>query len=189
MAEKFYETVALAAFALLGLWWVVVADRRREWAQLAYRRRQAYSVSLYFTLTGIMSLVSLNSGGHPEIWRLAFGLGGAIGAAELVFSLFNISSEPRRARRIQLLLTLTLPLYLAIVAIAIHPGLAEDVGIHLKPLETEAIFVSLLLFLGINYAWLLFMEPAYEAGEAEGALGAEPGAAGRGPEAGAAPGR
>ena len=189
MAEKFYETVALAAFALLGLWWVVVADRRREWAQLAYRRRQAYSVSLYFTLTGIMSLVSLNSGGHPEIWRLAFGIGGAIGAAELVFSLFNISSEPRRARRIQLLLTLTLPLYLAIVAIAIHPGLAEDVGIHLKPLETEAIFVSLLLFLGINYAWLLFMEPAYEAGEAEGALGAEPGAAGRGSEAGTAPGR
>ncbi len=102
----------------------------------------------------------------------------------------STSARSRAARRrIQLLLTLTLPLYLAIVAIAIHPGLAEDVGIHLKPLETEAIFVSLLLFLGINYAWLLFMEPAYEAGEAEGALGAEPGAAGRGPEAGAAPGR
>ena len=65
MAEKFYETVALAGFALLGLWWVVVADRRREWAGLAYRRRQAFSVSLYFTLTAIMSLVSLNSSGHP----------------------------------------------------------------------------------------------------------------------------
>jgi hypothetical protein len=73
VAEQFYETAALAAFALLGLWWVVVADRRREWAKLAYRRRQAYSVSLYFTLTGIMSLVSLNSGSHPAIWRVAFG--------------------------------------------------------------------------------------------------------------------
>jgi len=163
VAEKFYETVALAAFALLGLWWVVVADRRREWAQLAYRRRQAFTVSLYFTLTAIMSLVSLNAGGHPEIWRTAFGLAGALGAAELVLSLFYINEEPRRARRIQLLLTTTLPLYLLIVAIAIHPSLAADAGIHLKPLETEAIVISLLLFLGINYAWLLFMEPAYDA--------------------------
>ena len=57
MAQVFYETAALAAFALLGLWWVVVADRRREWARLSYRRRQAYSVSLYFALTGTMSLV------------------------------------------------------------------------------------------------------------------------------------
>ena len=112
MAESFYETVALAAFALLGLWWVVVADRRREWGQLAYRRRQAYSVSLYFTLTGIMSLVSLNAGEHPEIWRAAFGLAGAMGAAELILSLSYLSSEPRRARRIQLLLTLTLLAYM-----------------------------------------------------------------------------
>ena len=168
VAEKFYETVALAAFALLGLWWVVVADRRREWARLPYRRRQAYSVSLYFTLTGIMSLVSLNSDRHPEIWRAAFGLAGALGAAELLLSLSYLSSEPRRARRIQLLLTLTLPLYLLIVAIAIHPALAADIGVHLKPLETEAIVVSLLLFLGIDYAWLLFMEPAYDTAEADG---------------------
>jgi hypothetical protein len=167
VAETFYETVAVAAFALLGLWWVVVAERRREWAALPFRRRQAYSVSLYFALTGIMSLVSLNSGSHPEIWRLAFGLAGALGATELLLSLVYVSSEPRRARRIQGLLTLTLPLYLLIVAIAVHPSLANDVGVHLKPLEMEAIVVSLLLFLGINYGWLLFMEPAYEGGERE----------------------
>jgi hypothetical protein len=29
------------------------------------------------------------------------------------------------------------------------------------------VVVSLLLFLGINYGWLLFMEPAYAAGESE----------------------
>lgn len=50
---------------------MVVADRRREWSVLPYRRRQAYSVSLYFTLTGIMSLVSLISAEHPALWRLA----------------------------------------------------------------------------------------------------------------------
>jgi MFS family permease len=161
VAEVFYETLALAAFALLGLWWVVVADRRREWSALPYRRRQAYSVSLYFTLTGIMSLVSLISGKHPELWRLAFGISGALGATELVLSLAYARAEPPRERRIQRLLALTVPLYLLIVAVAIHPTLADDVGIHLKPLESEAIIVSILFFLGINFGWLLFMEPAY----------------------------
>jgi hypothetical protein len=99
VAEVFYETLALAAFALLGLWWVVVADRRREWVALPYRRRQAYSVSPYFTLTGIMSLVSLISGKQPELWRLAFGISGGLGATELVLSLIYARGEPARERR------------------------------------------------------------------------------------------
>src|SRR5438552_12645355 len=47
------------------------------------------------------------------------------------------------------------------------PPLASDIGIHLKPLETEAVTVSVLFFLGINYGWLLFTEPAHETGELE----------------------
>jgi hypothetical protein len=97
VAERFYETLALAAFALLGLWWVVVAERRREWSVLPYRRRQAYSVSLYFTMTGVMSLISLISADHPALWRLAFGIAGGIGAIEVVLSLLRASSEPVRA--------------------------------------------------------------------------------------------
>jgi hypothetical protein len=118
-----------------------------------------YSVSLYFTLTGIMSLVSLISEDHPALWRLAFGTAGAIGAVEVALSLLRARDEPRREKRGDQLLALTLPFYLLIVAIAMHPSLASDIGIHLKPLETEAIVVSVLFFLGINYAWLLFMEP------------------------------
>jgi hypothetical protein len=164
VAQNFYETVALASFALLGLWWVVVAERRSEWAVLPFRRRQAFTVSLYFTLTGVMSLVSLDAGRHTTIWRLAFGIAGGLGALELLLSLAHVGAEPPRAKRIQWLLTLALPLYLLILAIAVHPSLPTDLGIHLKPLETEAIVVSVLLFLGINFGWLLFMEPAYEEG-------------------------
>ena len=165
MAETFYETLSLAAFALLGLWWVVVADRRREWSVLPYRRRQAYSVSLYFTMTGVMSLISLISADHPALWRLAFGIAGAVGAVEVVLSLARANSEPARERRGQQLLALTLPFYIAVVAIAIRPTLAVDVGIELKPLQTEAVVVSMLLFLGINYGWLLFMEPPHSPDE------------------------
>ena len=163
MQVTFYETLALAAFAMLGLWWVVVAERRREWVVLPYRRRQAYTVSLYFTITGIMSLVSLISENHPVLWRLAFGIAGGLGMLETVLSLVYVNEEPHRELRIQALLALTLPLYAIVTAVAIHPSLAADVGIHLKPLESEAVVVSLLFFLGINYAWLLFMEPAYPA--------------------------
>lgn len=161
MAATFYATLATASFALLGLWWVVVAERRREWAPLAYRRRQAYTVSLYFTLTGIMSLISLISATHTALWRLAFGISAAVGAAEVLLSIFYANAEPRRERRLQGVLALTLPLYLLILAVAIHPSLAPDIGIHLKPLETEATVISVLLLVGINYGWLLFMEPAY----------------------------
>jgi hypothetical protein len=110
-------------------------------------------------------LVSLISAEHPALWRLAFGIAGAIGAAEVVLSLLRASREPRRERRGQQLLAFTFPFYIAIVAIAIHPTLAANIGIHLKPLETEAVVVSVLLFLGINYAWLLFIEPPHAAEE------------------------
>lgn len=53
----------------------------------------------------------------------------------------------------------------AIVAIAIRPTLAVDIGIELKPLETEAVVVSVLFFLGVNYGWLLFMEPPHSPDE------------------------
>jgi len=178
VAETFYETLALAAFALLGLWWVVVAERRLEWSVLPYRRRQAYSVSLYFTLTGIMSLISLISDDHPALWRLAFGTAGVIGAVEVVLSLLRAREEPRREKRGDQLLALTLPFYLLIVAIAIRPALAADVGIHLKPLETEAVVVSVLFFLGINYGWLLFMEPPHSVGDSREADVSEPGSRG-----------
>jgi hypothetical protein len=167
VAETFYETLALAAFALLGLWWVVVAERRLEWSRLRHRRRQAYSVSLYFTLTGIISLISLISAEHPVLWRLAFGVAGALGAIEVALSLARADAAPTKQLRVQVLLWLTLLMYAVIVAVGIHPSLAVDLGIHLKPLETEATVVSLLFFVGINYAWLLFMEPAYDEDEGE----------------------
>lgn len=79
----------------------------------------------------------------------------------MVLSLVRARDEPRREKRGDQLLALSLPFYLPIVAIAIHPALASDVGIDLKPLETEAIVVSVLFFLGINYAWLLFVEASH----------------------------
>src|SRR5205085_12015548 len=90
-----------------------------------------------------------------------------IGAGEIVLPLACAHAEPARHHLIQGLLALTLSLYLIIVAVAVRPALAVDLGVQLKPLETEAIAVSLVLFIGINYGWLLFMEPARPFGEAD----------------------
>jgi hypothetical protein len=101
------------------------------------------------------------------VWRLAFGIAAGLGALETVLSLARARREPLREGRVQGLLWLTLPLYLVVLAVAIQPSLASDIGIELKPLETEAIVVSLLFLLGINYAWLLFMEPEYAGSKPE----------------------
>ena len=100
MAENFYETVALAAFALLGLWWVVVADRRREWAQLAYRRRQAYSVSLYFTLTtlatvGFGDIAAKTSGARVAVMvQMVFDVAVLVGPSRKSFMRDAIGARP-----------------------------------------------------------------------------------------------
>ena len=159
MEATFYSTSAAAAFALLGLWWVVVAERRLDWLNLATRRRQAYTVSLYFALPGIMSLVSLVSPGQTSIWRLTFGVAGTLGAAETALALPKARRQLDYRGRIAALLGLTLPFYVVIIAVAVSPTLPQDLGIKLKALETEAVAVSMLMFLGINFAWLLFFEP------------------------------
>lgn len=158
MEDTFYATSAVVAFALLGLWWVVVADRRRDWQDVPARRRQAYTVSLYFTLPGVMSLGSLVSRGQTSVWRLAFGIAGAVGILETVAALLATRTQLGYRGRIAVLVSVTLPLYMAVAAVAVRPSLAHDFGISLKPLETEATVVSVLIFLGVNFAWLLFFE-------------------------------
>jgi hypothetical protein len=158
MEDTFYSTSATAAFALLGLWWVVVAERRHDWLKHAARRRQAYTVSLYFTLPGVMSLTSLVSSEQSTVWRLAFGLAGAVGVVETGAALLAARSGPDYRGRFAALLGVTFPFYVAVVGVALHPSLAHDLGVNLKPLETEALLVSVLIFLGVNFAWLLFFE-------------------------------
>jgi hypothetical protein len=54
--------------------------------------------------------------------------------------------------------------YLAILAVAIRPKLAADLGLSLKPRELEAVLLTLLLFLAANIAWFGLIEPGDTAG-------------------------
>jgi hypothetical protein len=44
------------------------------------------------------------------------------------------------------------------VIVAVHPQVATDLALRLKGREVEAVLMILLLFMGTNLAWLLFLE-------------------------------
>ena len=166
MLDVFYGAFSPACFALLGLWLVVVQIRLREWQGSAVHRRRAYAVALYFALPGIMSLLALVDPRDSEFWRISFAivaLGGAIVLATVRgLPLRGVAAQPGAAgtdappRPDQLGLAtyiIGILIYVLIAALAFTGGLAA--------LRTEAILLTLLLFLGFNVAWLLLFDDRY----------------------------
>ena len=163
MLDTFYSTSAQVCFTLLGLWWVVVEFKHQDWMANAQRRRVAYDISLYFLLPGIMSLISLLSddANAKFLWRLAFGVTGFLGLVEVVFML--VASRARvdapGVKGLALGRWFVLVLYAVITLIALFPETVGRLGLGLRPIEVKALLMSLLVFLGVNFAWVLFAQP------------------------------
>ena len=152
----FYKTISAISFTLLGLWWVVAQVKYSDWAVDPRRRRQAYAVSLYFLLPGVMTLMSAINSELSLLWRLAFGIAGTVGLIEVVlYATSGIRTGPATALRVCAVL-----LYALIIAFAVHPPLAGALGLGLAPKEVESILVALLIVVGVNIAWFVFVEPA-----------------------------
>ena len=49
-------------------------------------------------------------------------------------------------------------LYAVIGVVAIVPHLLRDIGITAAPVRVEAVLLSVLVFLGVNVAWLLLFK-------------------------------
>ncbi len=155
---SFYATAAQVSFVLLGFWWAILTFQFDEWMSLRARRAIAYYVSLHFVLPGIMSLVSIISIRTSALWRVGFGAGGLMGALGAGLTIaatasLNGSAAPRRRAGLSLLLALNL----AVVAVAVLAPSIND-GVGLEAIHVEAILTSLLLFLGIQLAWWLFVD-------------------------------
>jgi hypothetical protein len=152
----FYKTISAISFTLLGLWWVVAQVKYADWAVTPRRRRQAYAVSLYFLLPGVMTLLSAINSELGLLWRLAFGVAGAVGLIEVVlYATGGIRTAPATALRV-----CAVVLYLFIIVFAIHPPLSAALGLGLAPKEVESILVALLIVVGVNIAWFVFVEPS-----------------------------
>jgi hypothetical protein len=154
----FYATTSAVSFTLLGFWWVVVQFRHEEMTQEPGRRRLAFVVSLHFILPGLMSLGALLTGDAPIVWRLTFGLAGVAGMVAVVVASRGVANPTGAIAAIGRYEWIALPLYAVLTLVAIRPDLVQST-VGLAPLQVEGAVMTLLVFLGIIFAWALFTDP------------------------------
>jgi hypothetical protein len=163
----FYSAVAGISFTLLGLWWVVVISRA-EWRQSRARRLLAYTVSLHFLLPGMMSILSIIAPDEPLVWRGVFSLAGALGVAGVILFRRALVEDHDTPRLVIVVEWVVLPIYVAITVLALFPTIPKDLGMSLTGIQVEAMLVSLLLFFGVQGAWILMVEPMRPSGPGDG---------------------
>ena len=154
----FYATTSAVSFTLLGFWWVVVQFRHNEMTQDPGRRRLAFVVSLHFILPGLMSLGALLTADAPLIWRLTFATAGIVGMVAVVTGSRGVKEPTGVIAALGRYEWLALPLYLIITLVAIDPDVVKT-ATGLMPLQVEGAVMTLLVGLGIVFAWALFTEP------------------------------
>jgi hypothetical protein len=142
-------------FTLLGLWIIVVQTRHAEWRQSAIHRRRAYGVALHFSLPGLMSLLSLVDPASTALWRISF----AVVAAGGVLALVLVRGPAPTGLGVAAYVAAVV-LYLLIAVVAVVPGMVAEIGVLARPLRVEAVLLTILVFLGVNVAWLLLFEEA-----------------------------
>jgi hypothetical protein len=153
--RDFYLALAPVSFTLLGLWLIVVQTRHAEWRHSARSRRRAYAVWLQFALPGLMSLLSLIDTTSEALWRVSFGIVATAGVLILV-----VSWLAERSQDAVLVYGIAAFLYALVALLALAPGVVNHFDSSINALRTEAILLSLLIFVGVNVAWLLlFDEP------------------------------
>jgi hypothetical protein len=160
MLDAFYGAFSSVCFALLGLWLVVVGIRLRDWQGSAVHRRRAYGVALHFALPGVMSLLAMVDSQVAAFWRVSFAIVALGGAVVLVAVRgFLVPAEPNLAgvRNLPVADQLGLAAYAAAIVIYVLIGALAFVG-GPNVLRTEAVLLTVLVFLGFNVAWLLLFD-------------------------------
>ena len=157
MLTDFYISFSAICFTLLGLWLVVVQQRYREWAGDSALIRRSYGVALHFSLPGIMTLLALIDPQSPALWRTSYAIV-ALGGLLVVATVRGALPGPMgKAAYIAAIV-----LYAVVGIVAIVPHLLRDIGITAAPVRVEAVLLSVLVFLGVNVAWLLLFEAVTE---------------------------
>ena len=105
-----------------------------------------------------MSLGALLTGDAPIVWRLTFGTAGIAGMIAVVIASRGITDPTGAIAAIGRFEWIAFPLYLVLTIVAFNPDLVRA-NTNLAPLQVEGTIMTLLVFLGIVFAWLLFTEP------------------------------
>lgn len=153
MLTDFYVAFATVCFTLLGLWIIVVQTRHADWRRLSVHRRRAYGIALHFSLPGAMALMSLVDPASSRLWRVSFAIAAAGGAVVLVLVRGPAPTWIGVASYFAAVL-----LYVLVAIVAIWPRVLTGIGIHAAPIRVEAVLLTILVFIGVNVAWLLLFD-------------------------------
>ena len=159
MLTDFYIAFGPVCFTLLGLWLVVIQTRHEDWrgvtAERRRNQRRAYGVAMHFSLPGLMSVLSLIDPASTTLWRVSFAIVAGGGALVLVLVRGSLPGRMGQAAYV-----IAVAMYALIAVIAVVPTLVTDVGLSVRALRVEAVLLAVLVFLGVNVAWLLLFEEA-----------------------------
>jgi hypothetical protein len=153
MLTDFYISFSAVCFTLLGLWLIVVQTRHAEWRASPLHRRRTYGVAMHFSLPGLMSLLALVNPGSSALWRVSFAVA-AIGGVVALMALRG----PAPGKLGLAAYLLAIALYGIIATLAVAPGIVSGLGLHAAPVRAEAVLLIILVFAGVNVAWLLLFE-------------------------------
>jgi hypothetical protein len=171
MLTDFYISFSAMCFTLLGLWLVVVQTHLDRWAGSSPQRRRSYGVALHFSLPGMMTLLSLVDPQSAVLWRTSYAviaIGGAVVLAAVrgrTPGYLGISAY-----------VAAIALYIVIGIVAIAPHLVKDLGMTVAPVRIEAVLLCILVFIGVNVAWLFLFDggPAADASAGGPSMDASP---------------
>ncbi len=155
MLTDFYISFSAVCFTLLGLWLIVVQTRHAEWRGSPLHRRRAYAVAMHFSLPGLMSLLALINPDSSALWRTSFAIA-AIGGAVVLIAVRG----PALGRLGLAAYILAIALYALIGILAIAPRIVGGLGLGAAPVRVEAVLLTIVVFVGVNVAWLLLFEQA-----------------------------
>jgi hypothetical protein len=110
---------------------------------------------LHFSLPGLMSLLSLVDPASTTLWRISFAIVAAGGVMALALVRGPAPTGLGAAAYVAAVV-----LYVLIALVAVAPGLVADIGAPARPLRVEAVLQTILVFLGVNVAWLLLFDEA-----------------------------
>jgi hypothetical protein len=145
--ESFYATVTSFEFVLMGLWWNVV-QARPEWSHNPKQQRMARAVYSSFLIPGVMSLAAQLSQDSKLLWQAVFFVAAVTGGATTALFLRETRGAGGWFRRHY---GLVIAAYICIALFAVRPDLA--LNFRVQPLQIEGVFVSVLVFFGVSFAW------------------------------------
>lgn len=127
--------------------------------QLAQKRR-SYGVALHFSLPWMMTLLSLVDPQSAVLWRTSYAVI-AIGGAVVLAAVRGRAPGYLGVTAY----VAAIALYIVIGIVAIAPHLVKDLGMTVAPVRIEAVLLCILVFIGVNVAWLFLFDggPAADA--------------------------